>query len=120
MQLALAYHDGGEVLALEAIDGQLQGFVERRWDPLSDETVQVDGTSQELRSGRETLSHGKGNASENALAAKDQPERGAASAESRSGWRGARECWCPGSYSRSSDVCLAGDWGFKQTNKPWI
>lgn len=36
------HHDGGEVLALEAVDGQLQRLVERRRNPLSDEPVQVD------------------------------------------------------------------------------
>lgn len=59
MTLVLAYHYGGEVLALEAIDGQLHGFVERRGNPLSDEAVQIDGASQELRRERRTLSHGK-------------------------------------------------------------
>lgn len=42
------HHDGSEVLALEAVDGQLQRLVERRRNPLSDEAVEVDGAAEEL------------------------------------------------------------------------
>ena len=43
-----AHHDGGEVLALEAVDGELQGLVERRGHPLGEQAVQVDGAAQQL------------------------------------------------------------------------
>lgn len=42
------HHDGSEVFALKAVDGQLQRLVERRRNPLSDEPVQVDGAAEEL------------------------------------------------------------------------
>ena len=32
-----AHHDGGEVLALEAVDGELQGLVERRGHALGEQ-----------------------------------------------------------------------------------
>ena len=45
----MSHHDGGEVLALEAVDGELQGLVERGGHPLGDQAVQVDGAAQQLR-----------------------------------------------------------------------
>ena len=45
------------------------------------------------------------------------PGRGVASAASRSGWRRARECWRPGSYSRLSNVCQAEDWGIQRESQ---
>jgi len=45
------HHDGGEVLALEAADGLVQGLVHGGRDPLGDQTVQVDGAAQQLNHG---------------------------------------------------------------------
>ena len=44
----IPHHDGGEVLALEAADGLVQGLVHCRRDPLGDQAVQVDGATQQL------------------------------------------------------------------------
>lgn len=48
-QIYRTHHDGGEVLTLEAVNGQLEGPVERSGDSLSNQTVQVNGTTQELQ-----------------------------------------------------------------------
>ena len=49
-----SHHDGGEVLALEAADGLVQGLVHGGGDPLGDEPVQVDGAAQQLQHGTES------------------------------------------------------------------
>lgn len=43
------YHDGGEVFTLESVNGELEGLVERSRDSLSDQTVQINGATQELK-----------------------------------------------------------------------
>lgn len=43
-----SYHYGSEVLTLKAADGMVQRLVHRRRDPLGDQTVQVDGATEQL------------------------------------------------------------------------
>lgn len=107
------YHDWSEVLALEAVDCQLQRLVEGGWNPLGDEPVQVDGAAEELKttSSRDMKTkQWRWQSRESDGSDRHVPGRGAASAESRSGWRPARECWPLGSYSQLSNACPAEDW----------
>ncbi len=44
-----SHHYGGDVLALKAADGLIQGFVHGCWDPLGYQSVQVNGASKQLK-----------------------------------------------------------------------
>lgn len=50
-----SYHYRREVLALEATDGVVQRLVHGCRDPLGDQTVQVDGATQQLQDGAVTV-----------------------------------------------------------------
>lgn len=39
------YHDWGEVFTLKSVDGQFQRLVKGSWNPLSDESVQINGAA---------------------------------------------------------------------------
>ncbi len=44
-----SHHYGGDVLALKAADGLIQGFVHGCWDPLGYQSVQVNGATKQLK-----------------------------------------------------------------------